>query len=96
MTRPWTLVGLGLTVKDMIRTRPNGQSTGGALNDLALEVNNNELFEQVFFASRACIDAAQYCLLFIALDNCHTKSRFHMMLFSAIALDSNDQLFCIA
>src|SRR5215212_7149039 len=63
----------------------------GALRWLLYDEDTGR-FEAAAFAPSATIYACQYIRRFIALDACHAKSKYPMMLMIAVGIDANDNV----
>ena len=62
-----------------------------------LKVDNENKFEICFMAFGACISGFRECCRpAIAIDGTHLKGKYKGILFIAIAMDGNDQIFPIA
>lgn len=63
----------------------------GALGCLSYDEDTGR-FEAVAFALSATINACQNIWKFIALDACHTKSKYPMTPMIAVGIDANDNV----
>jgi hypothetical protein len=61
-------------------------------NQSALAIDEEDRFEAAAFAPAAMKQAFQWLRPFIALDACHTRSKFRMMLMIAVGIDANDNV----
>ena len=61
----------------------------GALGCLSYDEDTSR-FEAAAFAPSATINACRSIQKFVALDACHTKSKYPMMLMIAVGIDAND------
>jgi hypothetical protein len=61
-------------------------------NQSALAIDKEDRFEAAAFAPAAMKQAFQWLRPFIALDACHTRSKFRMMLMIAVGIDANDNV----
>ena len=67
----------------------------GSLSRLSYDEETSR-FEAAAFAPSATINACWNIRKFVALDACHTKSRYPMMLMIAVGIDANDNAIPLA
>ncbi len=70
-------------------------SIGDSENRSTLSAYDGQ-FERCFIAPAATRTAFSHCRPFIALDGCHTKSRYQMILLVAATLDGNNEILPLA
>jgi hypothetical protein len=58
--------------------------------------NNKGRFQAAAFAPSATINACQHIQMFVALDACHTKSKYLMMLMIVVRIDANNNTIPLA
>jgi hypothetical protein len=73
----------------------NAWTTEDSDNYGILECENGQ-FKWIFIAPQATRHAFQVCRPFVALDGCHTKSRYRMTLLIASTLDANNEILPLA
>jgi hypothetical protein len=61
-----------------------------------LSYDDKGCFQAAAFAPSATINACQHIRMFIALDACHTKSKYLMMLMIAVGIDANDNAILLS
>ena len=61
-------------------------------NQSAIAVDEEDRFEAAAFALAALKQAFQWIRKFVALDACHTRSKFRIMLMIAVGIDANDNV----
>jgi hypothetical protein len=62
------------------------------LNEAPLVTDKDNHFQAAAFAPAATKKACRWLRKFVALDACHTRSKFHMMLIIAVRIDANDNI----
>lgn len=63
-----------------------------SLNQAVLIADEQDHFQAAAFAPAAMKRACRWLRKFVALDACHTRSKFHMMLMIAVGIDANDNI----